>query len=161
FLLADLMPFGKNARICLEHGGTNESTEHYKTVTYWYGAPGRALVLTDEFQIGDPASEQVHRYISPDPSPPRECTSPHEWGPDPVKGKEGFPGDTDWGRTTTGTSEFPLKVDPKNWGVLLRRKLDYAYPNQRAEVEVADASDGREGAAPKWERAGVWYLAGS
>jgi hypothetical protein len=34
FLLADLMPFGKNARICLEHGGTNESKEHYETVTY-------------------------------------------------------------------------------------------------------------------------------
>ena len=28
FLLADLMPFGKNALIRLEHGGTNESTEH-------------------------------------------------------------------------------------------------------------------------------------
>ena len=27
------MPFGKNARIRLEHGGTNESTEHYETVT--------------------------------------------------------------------------------------------------------------------------------
>ena len=34
FLLADLMPFGKNALIRLEHGGTNESTEHYETVTY-------------------------------------------------------------------------------------------------------------------------------
>ena len=33
FLLSDLMPFGKNARITLEHGGTNESTEHYETVT--------------------------------------------------------------------------------------------------------------------------------
>ena len=35
FLLADLMPFGKNARIQLEHGGVNESTQHYETVTYW------------------------------------------------------------------------------------------------------------------------------
>ena len=39
FLLADLMPFGRNARIQLEHGGVNESTEHYETVTYWYGLP--------------------------------------------------------------------------------------------------------------------------
>jgi hypothetical protein len=78
-----------------------------------------------------------------------------------VKGKEVYPAHTDRGRTTTGTSEFTLKVDPKNLGVLLRRKLDYAYPNQRAEVEVADASDGREGDALKWDRAGVWYLAGS
>ena len=41
FLLADLMPFGRNARIRLEHGGTNDSTEHYETVTYWYGLPAR------------------------------------------------------------------------------------------------------------------------
>jgi Protein of unknown function (DUF2961) len=161
FLLADLMPFGKNARICLEHGGTNESTEHYRTVTYWYGAPGRALVQTDEFQVGDAASETAHRYVSPDASPPCEITSRYEWGPDRVKGKEVYPAHTDRGRTTTGTSEFTLKVDPRNLGVLLRRKLDYAYPNQRAEVEVADASDGREGAGLKWDRAGVWYLAGS
>src|SRR5206468_5572732 len=54
-----------------------------------------------------------------------------------------------------------LKIEPKNFGVLLRRKLDYAFPNQRAEVEVADASQGQEGQALKWSRAGVWYLAGS
>mgnify|MGYP000750559952 CR=1 FL=1 len=43
-LLADMMPFGKNARIQLEHGATNESTEHYETVTYWYGLPGASIV---------------------------------------------------------------------------------------------------------------------
>jgi hypothetical protein len=161
FLLEDLMPFGKNARICLEHGGTNESSEHYETVTYWYGAPGAALVLTDEFRVGDPASEAAHRYVSPDASPPRDITSRYEWGPDRVQGREVYPAHTDRGRTTIGTSEFTLKVDPKNWGVLLRRKLDYAYPNQRALVDVADASAGREGGALNWERAGVWYLAGS
>ena len=42
-------------------------------------------------------------------------------------------------------------------GVVLRRTLDYAYPNQRAEVFVADASAG----SPDWKPAGVWYLAGS
>jgi hypothetical protein len=43
--------------------------------------------------------------------------------------------------------------------VLLRRKLDYQYPNQRAEVFVADASAGA--GEPQWKPAGVWYLAGS
>ncbi len=43
FLLADLMPFGRNARIQLEHGGVNESTQHYETVTYWYGLPAASL----------------------------------------------------------------------------------------------------------------------
>ncbi len=59
------MPFGKNARIRLEHGGTKSRTEHYETVTYWYGMPGASLVKTDELQVGDPASEKAHAYASP------------------------------------------------------------------------------------------------
>jgi hypothetical protein len=43
----------------------------------------------------------------------------------------------------------------------LRRKLDYAFPNQRAEVFVANASQGQEEKALKWKPAGIWYLAGS
>jgi hypothetical protein len=158
FLLADLMPFGKNARICLEHGGTNESTEHYETVTYWYGAPSPSLRKTDELQIGDADSEKAHRYLSPDASAPYEITSRYEWGVDRLRGKEVYPAHTDRGRSTTGTSEFTMKLEAQNFGVLLRRKLDYAFPNQRAEVFVADASRGQEG---KWDLAGVWYLAGS
>src|SRR4029453_17861651 len=58
FLLSDIFPFGKNARIQLEHGGINESTEHYQTVTYWYGSPKATLVKTDELKIGDVVSEK-------------------------------------------------------------------------------------------------------
>jgi hypothetical protein len=149
FLLADLMPFGRNARIQLEHGGVNESKEHYETVTYWYGLPGASLVKTDELRVGDEASERAHRYASPDASAPYEITSRYEIGPDQVQGREIFPAETDRGRKTRGTSEFTLKTDPKNRGVMLRRKLDYLFPNQRAEVTV----DGKP--------AGIWYLAGS
>ena len=39
FLLADLMPFGKNAQDLSGARGTNESTEHYETLAYWYGPP--------------------------------------------------------------------------------------------------------------------------
>jgi len=42
--------------------------------------------------------------------------------------------------------------------VLLRRKLDYAFPNQRAEVFVAEVKDGKRAGA--FKPAGVWYLAG-
>jgi hypothetical protein len=161
FLLADLMPFGKNARICLEHGGTNESTEHYETVTYWYGTPSPSLRKTDELQIGDADSERTHGYHSPDASAPYEITSRYEWGVDHLHGKEIYPATTDHGRSTQGASEFTLKLEPKNFGALLRRKLDYAFPNQRAEVFVADASRGQEGKELTWKPAGVWYLAGS
>jgi hypothetical protein len=157
FLLADLMPFGRNARIQLEHGGTNESTQHYETVAYWYGLPAASLVRTDELAVGDEASERRHAYTSPDASKPYEITSRYEWGPDTVAGKEIYPAETDRGRVTKTRSEFTLAIKPENVGVMLRRKLDYAYPNQRAEVFVADG----RAKAPEWKPAGVWYLAGS
>jgi hypothetical protein len=156
FLLADLMPFGKNAVIRLEHGGTNESREHYETVTYWYGLPAASLVKTDELAVGDERSERQHAYRSPEASAPYEITSRYEWGPDTLEGREIYPATADRGRTTTGSSEFTLRIDPRNVGVMLRRKLDYSFPNQRAEVWVSAATG-----KPAWKRAGVWYLAGS
>jgi hypothetical protein len=157
FLLADLMPFGRNARITLEHGGTNQSTEHYETVTYWYGAPRTTLVQTDELAVANPASEKAHAYRSPDASAPYGITSRYEWGVDTLDGREVFPPHSELGRHTNGTSEFTMKIDSRNLGVMLRRKLDYAFPNQRAEVYVADVRP-RE---PRWNLAGIWYLAGS
>src|SRR5262245_42487172 len=137
FLLADLMPFGKNALIRLEHGGQNESTEHYQTVTYWYGVNRPALIKTDELKIGNAESEQAHHYVSPTALAPYEITSRYEWGMDTLNGKEIYPAHTDVGRRTSGTSEFNLNLRPMNLGVMLRRKLDYQFPNQRAEVFVA------------------------
>lgn len=334
FLLADLMPFGNNAVIRLEHGGENLSTEHYQTVTYWYGAPSASLVKTDELKIGDAQSEKAHAYTSPTASAPYEITSRYEWGIDTlpasqeqptanpsdfaefefeaeadrtyyiwVRGKnldgnnmsdafwmqfnsdigtrrltagcnhdkgmgnwlDRFPANTyawssalpqdppqkvtfavsgkqrlriqprqtphqleqiwlsasqttlpnpetkptsgpgeivlraadanrlsgqmarvadavaaggqalligggggevvyaphtDTGRKMTGASEFTLALEPRNFGVLLRRKLDYAFPNQRAEIFVADA-DRRAPRESDWKAAGVWYLAGA
>jgi hypothetical protein len=159
FLLSDLMPFGKNAIIGLEHGGEDQSTEHYETLAYWYGVPKPALVETDELKIGNAESEAAHLYRSPQASEPIEVISRYEWGVDHLNGREIFPAESDWGRITTGTSEFTLKLRPDNWGVLLRRKLDYSYPNQRAEVFVADVVG--ESQQRRWRRAGIWYLAGS
>lgn len=36
FLISDLMPFGRRAVIGIEHGGTDESVEHYETAALWY-----------------------------------------------------------------------------------------------------------------------------
>jgi hypothetical protein len=160
FLLADLMPFGKNARIQFEHGGTNNSTEHYETLAYWYGLPSPSLIKTDELNVGDPASERAHRYDSPDASEPYPINSRYEWGVDHLDGKEIYSAHREVGRYTTGVSEFTLKLTPNNLGVMLRRTLDYSFPNQRAEVYVCDASENSKGSAP-WKLAGIWRLAGS
>jgi hypothetical protein len=161
FLLADLMPFGRNARIQLEHGGGDDSTEHYRTVTYWYGLPAASLIKTDSLQIGDAASETQHAYVSPAASAPYAITSRYELGVSKIGGTEVVPVETDHGRTTTGSSEFTLQIDPANRGVMLRRKLDYSFPNQRAEVFIADANGGDSASARDWKPAGIWYLAGS
>jgi hypothetical protein len=155
FLLADMMPFGKNALIGLEHGATNDFLEHYETVTYWYGIPAPSLVESDTLQIGDAASEKAHDYSSPDASAPYQIESRYEWGVDHLNGKEIYPASRDRGRTTHSGSEFTLKTDPDNLGVMLRRKLDYSFPNQRAEIYIADEK------SQAWKLAGIWYTAGS
>jgi hypothetical protein len=154
-LVADAMPFGKNARIQLEHGGTNESTEHYQSVAYWYGLPGACLVKSDTIDIGDVGDEKAHAYVSPDASPVESVRSRYELGVDHAGGFEVTAETTETGRHTTGTTELRVHLDPHNVGALLRRKLDYSYPDQRADVFVADDRDG----AP-FEAAGTWYLAG-
>jgi len=162
FLLADLMPFGRNAIIQLEHGGEDQSTEHYRTVTYWYGLPSASLLKTDSLKVGDLASEREHQYSSPEASAPYAITSNYEVGVDHSHGVLVLPPETDTGRKTTGTSEFTFKIDPANLGVMLRRKLDYTFPNQRAEVWMADAGAGLPSSSrTAWKAAGVWYLAGA
>ena len=155
FLLADLMPFGKNAVIRMEHGGTDESSEHYETIAYWYGLPSPSMVETDRLQIGDPGDERAHGYQSPQASAPYTISSRYEWGVDTINGKEVIPETKDTGRTTTTTSEFRLRIRADNLGVMIRRKLDYSFPDQRAKVYIA-ADRGSE-----WKFAGIWYLAGS
>jgi hypothetical protein len=124
-------------------------------VAYWYGLPAASLVETDELKIGDVAAEHAHSYSSPEASAPYTISSRYEWGVDSLGGKEIYPEQQDQGRTTKGTSTFRLKLRSDNMGVMLRRKLDYSFPDQRAEVFLADSPKS------EWKSAGVWYLAGS
>lgn len=162
FLLSDLIPFGRNARFTLEHGGTNDSNEHYETVTYWYGTQSPCLLLTDEFDVGDKANEQQHDYKSPDATAPEVVSSRHEVGvdhiPSPNNGEpiEIVPTTSDDGQRTITQSEFVLRIRPDALGVLLRRRLDLQFPNQKAVVYVADAAADK----PDWQKAGTWYTAG-
>ena len=156
FLVADVMPFGRNARIQIEHGGIDDSVERYRTVVYWYGRPGACLVPTDTLHVGDPADESAHAYASPGASTVDTLTSRFELGVDHLNGVEIYPELTDTGRHTTGTTELTLSITPGNEGVLLRRRLDYGFADQRALVSVAGPEPGSA-----FEPAGVWTTAGS
>jgi hypothetical protein len=169
FLIADLFPFGNRAVICLEHGGGNTSTEHYAGVAYWYGAPGAALVETDHVNVCHKEDIDRHDYRSPTAEQPYELVSRYEWGPDSNApgwwhdedseadgSQQYFPAEADMVRIMHGTSEFTVQLDPKNLGVMLRRKFDYQYPNQRAKVFVRSPDPDS-----KWTFVGEWYTAGS
>ena len=163
FLLADLMPFGKNARIQLEHGGTDESAEHYETVAYWYGLPSPSLVKTDELSVGDIESEKTHAYDSPAASAPVEITSRYEWGVDRLEGKEIYPGHTEVGRYTTGTSRSASPNSPRIISESCcagRLHCLFCQSTGRGLRGEAAASSQPESHA-NWKLAGVWYLAGS
>jgi hypothetical protein len=183
FLIADAMPFGNRAVINLEHGGWNESKEHYETVTYWYGLPASSLIQTDEINIGNKASEEYHTYESPDASLVEEIISRFDGlGMDTFSeddfwkghmhpevravygkniGNTLIPAHLETGRSTRGTSEFTVHLDPKNLGAMLRRTLDYSLPNQKAAVYIANASEGFSANDPRWEYVGIWYTPGS
>lgn len=169
FLVADLFPFGNRAIIGLEHGGGNTSQQHYSGVVYWYGAPAATLDCTDEVNVCHEADAAAHDYRSPTAEAPYSLVSRYEWGADTnapgwwhadPKSSHGsrqfYPAVEDLVRVMRGTSEFTLKIDPENLGVMLRRKFDYQYPNQRAKVYVGASGD--EG---DWQYVGEWYTAGS
>ncbi|MEP6713278.1 MAG: DUF2961 domain-containing protein [Ferruginibacter sp.] len=73
--------------------------------------------------------------------------------------KEIFPVHAEDGRYTRGSSEFNVNLSSSNQGALLRRKLDYSFPNQKASVYVAYL----HATAKKldWKYIGEWYLAGA
>jgi hypothetical protein len=101
-----MMPFGRNAVICLEHGGTDDSVEHYR-VGHVSGTafPSPSLVLTDRLKVGDPSDERAHGYLSPEASAPYSITSRYELGVDHEAGPgrpRCYPAETDHGRKTTG-----------------------------------------------------------
>jgi hypothetical protein len=119
FLLSDIFPFGKNARIQLEHGGINESTEHYQTVTYWYGSPKATLVKTDELEIGDVASEKSHDYHSPAASEPYDITSRYELGPDQVPAPQ-EPAESSPLADPKTYVEFEFEAEPGTYAIWIR-----------------------------------------
>ena len=155
FLIADFFPFGRRAVIRLEHGGENNSTEHYSGVVYWYGIDSPSLIVTDQFSVCDQNDIGSHNYLCEPDSKPYELVSRYEWGPDHYGSREFFPAEKDLVRATKGISQFKVRLDANNIGVMLRRKFDYVYPNQRAKVWV------RAEGAHDWQYAGQWYTAGS
>ncbi len=150
------MPFGKK---CGDPTGARRHERFDRTLRDGYvlvrpaGAVARADGPAADRRCGEREERMAtRRRMRRSRTPSSHVTS---GASDTVGGKQIFPAERGTGRKTRGTSSFRLRLDPKNVGVMLRRKLDYALPNQRAEVYVAGSPD----SAGRF--AGIWYLAGS
>jgi hypothetical protein len=131
-LTGDGYPFRTSLRMTVEGGRGDESgTDRRSGILFWYGEPKPAMVRTDALSVGDPDSEKAHAYAAPGSSV-WHLTSALEGEFDDVPL-------TGAGRTLAAFSEFTVKIDPQNRGVLLQRRSDQAVRGQRAAVFVDGA----------------------
>lgn len=136
-------------RVTFTHADYDYWNEHY----YWvHSRVGYRDVLTDELDVGKPASEKAHGYRATHEGGPapiermrRQYLSP--WAPYTISddGRAFGPG---------GHVQFRVAVNPDNEGVEIQRRLDPNIGNQKAEVLVRD-EDGQ------WQPVGQWFTPGS
>jgi hypothetical protein len=128
-LMGDFYPFRKSLRMTVEGGGGDESgVDPRSGVVFYYGEPEPAMIMTDCLDVGDLESEKKHEYTA---------TGSNVWNL--ISALEGEFDDVmiaDNGRTIAGLSQFFVRIDPENQGVILRRRSDQALPGQHASVYV-------------------------
>lgn len=135
FFLGDLIPFGNQIRIFAEHGNRNTVPLTYSSVVYSYRRPEVTLMLTDELDIGDPASEAEHNYNLQGAQSPQS----HYYAYPGSLDEQYF---TDQGRLHFGISTFTANIHPNNSGVRLVRRRDASVFPQIALVRVNGDSVG-------------------
>ncbi len=140
YLLSDLIPFTTSLKVGME---TYIAGSDYFSVAYYYSSPSALATLTDQLNVGNSTSESAHGY----------SRTGQTWSGTSNMTFEGDDDGTvvsDNGRRIGlgGTTQFTMAISSSNGGVLLRRRMDYSHPRQRAEIFV-------DGMA-----AGTWYDAG-
>lgn len=125
----DFLPFHSNFHFGIEHGPQNDVVGNHTCVSYWYGADGSHLILTDEIDVGKAESELAHNYSA-------------QGGVSSLLSTFQFEGDEDYvpitedGVSFSGSSGFVVAIDPENIGVKLRRLTDIGSRLQEAKVIV-------------------------
>jgi hypothetical protein len=100
-------------------GGHDKGGETDAIVYYYRTASAGHLLLTDQLDVGDPASEAAHHY----------SVTGQTWTGTRHSGYDGYERDyeydscQDHGRAFNGQSEFTVTISPANHGVKLRRRL--------------------------------------
>ncbi|HEU5396503.1 MAG TPA: DUF2961 domain-containing protein, partial [Verrucomicrobiae bacterium] len=134
FYYNDSYLFNQHIRINYEfsrEGGHDNGGQTEATVYYYKAASAGHLWLTDQLDVGDPASEAAHHY----------SVTGQTWAGTRTSGYDGYERDYEYdrcrdnGRAFDGASEFTVAISPKNDGVELRRRL-YRSGNGRQQAAV-------------------------
>lgn len=140
--LSDRINFNNHIRYTFEHGLINDSAiDTLGTLVYYYHKPEQKSVLTDKLDMGNTASENNHSYSINNQTDASTNTYTYE-------GDYNDAYLVDNGRAFTGYSQFTVKINPSNNGVMLRKRYDQNTLIQNAKVYV----DG--------SLAGTWYAVG-
>lgn len=122
FYYNDSYIFNQHIRINYEfsrEGGHDNGGETDVVVFYYKARSAGHLLLTDQLDVGNPASEAAHHY----------SVTGQTWAGTRQSGYDGYERDYEYdmcrddGRAYNGSSEFTMAISPANDGVELRRRL--------------------------------------
>jgi hypothetical protein len=122
FYYNDSYLFNEHIKINYEftrEGGHDNGGETDAVVYYYKAATAGCLLLTDQLDVGDPASEAAHHY----------SVTGQTWAGTRRSGYDGYERNYEYdlcqddGRAFKGHSEFTITIPPNNHGIELRRRL--------------------------------------
>ena len=121
---------------------------------YWvYSLKTPREVLTDEINVGDPASEAAHSYVCFHNQAPQTVITRFKVHYNNLLCPVRFTDDGRAFRASTGRSEFRILIDPANEGVELTRRTHYTGGVQTSTVFIQDAGG-------NWVSLGNWSSSG-
>jgi hypothetical protein len=139
FHLEAPIPFYASLRAVIQHGGMSDIRSQYRSLAFCYLCRQPALALSDFIDVGRGESELTHGYRAAAPAEVVSLAASPEG--------EHFESVVQASGRVHGSGEisFHVAIDPDNWGVRLRRRIDQKMSRQMARVWI----DGQP--------AGVWY----
>ncbi len=138
----DSVPFRSSIKAGMEHGPDNDKSAEYSSVAFWYGKPDKScMTLVDSIDIGNLASETAHLYTNGGHSTRYSMTSSYEGDDSDIM-------ISDTGFFHNSFSKFRVAVKSNSQALLIRRRADHSFTNQKVNVEV------------NGQFVGQWLLAG-
>ena len=131
FHFTDIVPFYRSFRFELEHGPSGREIADYSSTAFYYQRETPVLMLTDELDIGNPESEEKHKYSVDGLIEKTYKIVPYE-GSYQLDKTDDEPCDRehavkDVGNVWNKSCNFEIAVQPDNIGVKIRRRSYFGF----------------------------------